>query len=101
MMPDTDDLKSASTVALGLMILGVQAIDRKFGEGYSENNPVLLSAFMRTAVLDMLACKVSGRIDELSIALANADSTDALVKIGAKIVEAIHLSALSNSGDLQ
>lgn len=49
--PNTDDLKSAAVVALGLMSIGVQAIDRKFGEGYAADNPALLAAFMQAAAL--------------------------------------------------
>lgn len=49
--PNPDDLKNAAAVALGLMTFGVQAIDRKFGEGYAAENPALLAAFMRAAAL--------------------------------------------------
>lgn len=49
--PSTDDLKSAAAVALGLMSLGAQAIDRKFGEGHAAENPALLGAFMLAAAL--------------------------------------------------
>lgn len=49
--PNTEDLKSAATVALGFMTLGAQAIDRKFGEGHAANNPALLAAFMLAAAL--------------------------------------------------
>lgn len=49
--PNPDDLKSAATVALGLMSLGAQAIDRKFGEGFAAENPALLGAFMLAAAL--------------------------------------------------
>lgn len=49
--PNTDDLKSAAAVALGFMTLGVQAIDRKFGEGHAAENPMLLGVFMLAAAL--------------------------------------------------
>jgi len=49
--PNHDDLKSAAAVALGLMTLGAQAIDRKFGEGHAAENPALLGAFMLAAAL--------------------------------------------------
>lgn len=49
--PDPEELKSAAAVALGLMTLGTQAIDRKFGEGYAADNPALLAAFMQAAAL--------------------------------------------------
>jgi len=49
--PNPDDLKSAAAVALGFMSLGVQAIDRKFGEGHAAENPMLLGAFMLSAAL--------------------------------------------------
>lgn len=49
--PNHDDLKSAAAVALGFMSLGVQAIERKFGEGYAEEHPELVGAFMLAAAL--------------------------------------------------
>lgn len=49
--PNIDDLKSAAAVALGFMSLGVQAIERKFGEGYAEQHPELVGAFMLAAAL--------------------------------------------------
>lgn len=49
--PNHDDLKNAAAVALGLMSLGAQAIDRKFGEGHAAENPALLGAFMLAAAL--------------------------------------------------
>lgn len=55
--PNTDDLKSAAAVALGLMTLGAQAIDRKYGEGYAAENPALLAAFMQAAALHYTPAK--------------------------------------------
>lgn len=49
--PNTEELKSAAAVALGLMMLGTQAIDHKFGEGCAAENPALLAAFMQTSAL--------------------------------------------------
>lgn len=49
--PSLDDLKHAATIAAGFMQLGQQAIDRKYGEGYTERNPALLVAFMQAAAL--------------------------------------------------
>lgn len=55
--PNPDDLKSAAAVALGLMSLGAQAIDRKFGEGHATENPALLAAFMQAAALHYAPAK--------------------------------------------
>lgn len=49
--PNLDDLKSAAGVALGFMSLGVQAIERKFGESYALQHPELVGAFMLAAAL--------------------------------------------------
>lgn len=43
--PNADDLKSAAAVALGLMSLGAQAIDRKFGEGHAAENSRIAGRF--------------------------------------------------------
>ena len=45
--PAPENIKSAAAVALAMMTLGVQSIDRKFGEGYASDNPELLAAFIQ------------------------------------------------------
>ena len=57
-------LKLASMTATDYMHHARQEIDRLFGEGYAENNPVLVAAFMQTAAADFGAASMAKIVGE-------------------------------------
>lgn len=92
-----ESLKSAY-----LMLEGAEkALDMKRGEGYAEAHPEIVAAFTLSIALDCHARATSAKLDDFTEALARSDATDALVDIGAKIIDAITLNGVDHLGGVQ
>lgn len=53
-------MKQAITTTDKYLCSGIKTIDDMFGDGYAENNPTLLSAYLHTCVKDFEVTVASG-----------------------------------------
>lgn len=84
---DPDTLTRDAATATGDCIdRAVANIDGQFGDGYAEDNPELVAAFLQAAAINFAAAVIASRLDKLADTL---DVSDAIEQAAATVADAI------------